>query len=456
MKLTILGAAGVRTPLMIQSILRRQERIGIDELVLMDLDGERLDLIGAITQPLEQSQTMRFRIKRTTDATEALEGADFVIATFRVGGIESRMIDERVPLNYGVLGQETTGPGGFAMGMRTIPVLLNYVERMHRLCPNAWLIDFANPAGMCTEALTRVAGWRRSVGICDGPVEILRLAAAVLKAPMDEISLGYFGLNHLGWIRSVRYQGREYLGELIALLRQSGGVGGLNIAADLIAALGMIPNEYLYYYYYRRQSVENILRAERSRGEQIAVLNLELFERLRQHRARNDFEGMRRAYFQYLDQRSSSYMQAETGRAPVHGDLERLAAEVAEGEGYAGVALDLIEALVGYKPRQMLLNVPNHGAIHGMDAGDVVEIPAFVHRDAIEPLAVGTVPDHCLGLMKQVKAYERLTVEAAVEGSYQKALTALAIHPLVADYELAKRILAEYQREHGTWFPALR
>ncbi|MEJ5203026.1 MAG: hypothetical protein WHV66_12405 [Anaerolineales bacterium] len=455
MKLTILGAAGVRTPLMIQSILRRQERIGIDELALMDIDGERLELIGAITQPLEQSSQVQFRIKRTTDLVEALKDADFVIATFRVGGIESRMVDERVPLNYGVLGQETTGPGGFAMGMRTIPVLLRYIEQMRQLCPNAWMIDFANPAGMCTEALTRVGGWQRSVGICDGPVEILRLAAAVLKAPMDEVSLGYFGLNHLGWIRSVRYQGREYLGEMIELLRRSGGVGGLNIAADLITALGMIPNEYLYYYYYRRQSVENILRAERSRGEQIAVLNLELFEQLHRLKAKGDFEGMRGAYMRYLDQRGSSYMQAETGRAPVHGDLERLAAEAAEGEGYAGVALDLIEALVGYKPRQMLLNIPNCGAIRGMSEDDVVEIPAFVHRGAIEPLAIGDVPDHCLGLMKQVKAYERLTVEAAVEGSYQKALTALTIHPLVADYELAKRILTDYQREHGAWFPTL-
>ncbi len=167
MKLAILGAAGVRTPLVLKSIAAFRSQIGLTELALMDIDGERLDLIAALSAPLEHGNDLRFSITRTTDARAALGGADFVITTFRVGGTESRVIDERVPLNHGVLGQETTGPGGFAMAMRTIPVLFDYIQLMREVCPNAWLINFANPAGLLAEAITRVAGWRRAVGICD-------------------------------------------------------------------------------------------------------------------------------------------------------------------------------------------------------------------------------------------------------------------------------------------------
>lgn len=454
MKIAILGAAGVRTPLIIQAIARRQERIGLKELVLMDIDAERLEIIGTLTAPLETSGSVCFKLSRTTDARTALNGADFVITTFRVGGIESRVIDERVPLNHGVLGQETTGPGGFAMGLRTLPVLLEYVRLMRQACPDAWLINFANPAGMLTEGLRRVAGWDRSVGICDGPTSILGLAAAAIDAPPDEVYLDYFGLNHLGWIRAVRYKNKDYLPQLIRQLQEAGGIAGLHISPDLIAALGMIPNDYLYYYYHARQSVQNILEAGQSRGEQIAALNVRLFERLRQLKTEEDFEGMQQVYESYLNERGVTYMQRETGgeERPLS-ELDRKAAEYGHGEGYAGVALDVIEGLLGVRPRAMILNIPNQGVIHGMGADEVVEVPAFVGRSRIEPLGVGEIPAHCLGLMKSVKAYERLTVEAAIEGSYSKALTALAIHPLVSDYELARTILDEYIQKHGEYFP---
>lgn len=454
-KIAILGAAGLRTPLLLQAILIRQARLNLSELALMDIDGEHLELIAALTAPLEAANPPRFHIRRTTDLAVALQGADFVITTFRVGGMAARAIDERVPLNHGVLGQETTGPGGFAMGMRTIPVLLAVAEKMKSLCPKAWLINFANPAGMLAEALGRVSGWQRSVGICDAPHTMRRALAALLNAPPEQVLLDYFGLNHLGWIRRVLFQGEDHLPRFLELIRQLDSMPGLPFSPTLISTLGMVPNEYLYYYYHTRQAVENILQAGLSRGEQLAAWNESLFAELAELRAKEDYEGMQSAYQAYLKKRGQTYMVSESGQAHNLEQIDAALAESLSSEGYAGVALDLIEALNGGAARQMILNIPNQGAIQGMDAKDVVEIPAFVSSDVIQPLSVGCIPQHCLGLMQQVKAYEQLTIQAAVEGSYAKALTALTLHPLVPGFEVAKRILDEYIQRHGDLFPPL-
>jgi 6-phospho-beta-glucosidase len=249
MKIAILGAAGVRTPLIVQALIERQERLGLSDLALMDIDSDHLELIAALATPVGREKKARFSINPTTDARVALYGADFVITTFRVGGIASRVVDERVPLSYGVLGQETTGPGGFAMGMRTIPVLLDTLQLMGQVCPHAWLINFANPAGMMAEAAIRVAGWPRAVGICDSPAGMQRMAAALVGAPSEQVFLDYFGLNHLGWIRSVIYQGEDVLPAFLHRIQQAGGMPGLPFSIDLMLEMGMIPNEYLYYYY---------------------------------------------------------------------------------------------------------------------------------------------------------------------------------------------------------------
>ncbi len=433
---------------------RRQPEIGLTDLALMDIDAERLALIQALVSGSNGQPELPFNILWTTDPRTALSGADFVITTFRVGGIASRVIDERVPLRYGVLGQETTGPGGFAMAMRTIPVLLDYLKLMSQECPEAWLINFANPSGLLAEAAITVGGWKRTVGICDAPVMIARAVSLVLDVPLDELFLDYFGLNHLGWVRGVWHANRDYLGDLIGLIRQAGTMPGLPFAAELIQELGLIPNEYLYYYYYTRQAVEHILAAGRTRGEQIAELNRQLSaELLRLYRS-GDVRAMREVHASYLAQRGGTYMAAETGhRAP---QLNGATLHELAGEGYAGVALDLIAGLRGAGAREMILNVPNRGAIRGMRDDDVVEVPTLVCRDLLRPLAVGTVPLDPLGLMQQVKAYEKLTVAAAVEGSYAKALRALTVHPLVRDYELARAILDDYRREHGDSFPALK
>jgi 6-phospho-beta-glucosidase len=422
----------------------------------MDIDGERLDIIAALIEPLERRSTMGFRVTHTTDPRPALAAADYVITTFRVGGIASRIVDERVPLSHGVLGQETTGPGGFAMAMRSIPVLLGYLGLMRELCPEAWLVNFANPAGLLAEAAIRIGGWERTVGICDAPQGMWRVAAALLGVPADTLFLDYFGLNHLGWVRAIVVNGRDHLPHFIEMIRRGGGMPGLPFVAEFIAALGLIPNEYLYYYYHAAQAVHNILRAGQTRGEQIAGLNRELFAELARLQRTGDLDGMARTYRAYLSHRGETYMAGETAGAHDLAGLDPAVLQAMVGEGYAGVALDLIESLAGTGPRQMILNVPNRGAIHKMDAEDVVEVPAYVGTGEVRPLAVGQVPEGPLGLMKQIKEYERLTIAAATEGSYARAAQALTVHPLVRDYSTAIAILDGYREQHGALFPELR
>lgn len=454
MKIAILGAAGVRTPLIVQAMAERQSKTGLTELALMDIDGERLEVIRTLNEAVLANGSADLKVTHTTDARAALINADFVITTFRVGGIESRVIDERVPLRVGVLGQETTGPGGFAMGMRTIPVLMDYIKLMHEVCPKAWLINFANPAGMLAETALRAADWKRAVGICDAPTGMLRVAAAMLQVSLDEVTLDYFGLNHLGWVRGVMYQGKNMLPVLMKMLEQAGGMPGLPFEMSLIRSLGMIPNEYLYYYYTRAQAVDNILRGEQTRGEQIAELNVRLFTQLKSLRETGNIPEMMRKYYGYLDERGDTYMTNETGKG--HSDMDAALKAAMDTGGYAAVALDLIEGLVGSGTRIMTLNILNQGAIAGMKPDDSVEVPAVVSKGSVRPLAVGEIPSVCLGLMQQVKAYEHLTIDAAIEGSYAKALHALTIHPLVGDAVKARTILDGYRLEHGALFPKLQ
>ncbi len=464
MKLTFIGAGGVRTPLVIQSILNFQERLPIETVCMMDIDPERLELIKLACKPRLAKGT-QFNIEWTADARQAIRGADYIVTTFREGSLESRVIDEQVPLRYGVLGQETTGPGGFAMALRTVPVILKYVELIKELAPDAWLLNFTNPAGILTEAITRVAGFERAVGICDNPSAMMRAAAAFLHVEPDQLFPEYYGLNHLGWMRAIYLNGKNLVPEMIEAIKLSGQLPEhLPFDIDELVNLGTIPNEYVYFYYHPRQSVENLLKSGQSRALQILPFNQELYGSLRRIRdEEDDPEKIQEIYLRYLEQRGSTYMSLETGHKTETATLQSKKKEDSQGqqamdesaEGYSSVALNVIEGLLG-KPKVMILNVPNRGAIPGMAEDDIIETTCLVSNGVVRPFAVGSIPDADLGLMKSVKAYERLTIQAAVENSYALALKALTLHPLVPGYEVAKPILDDYLAQHGAYFPKLK
>jgi 6-phospho-beta-glucosidase len=466
MKLTFIGAGGVRTPLVIESVLGFQSRIPFTKLCLMDIDAERLKLIRMVSEARLRDVKPNFEIEWTTDAREAITGSDFVVMTFRQGGIASRVIDEGVPLKYEVLGQETTGPGGFAMAMRTIPVLLEYVQIIRELAPQAWLINFSNPAGILTEAVANLSGFNRVVGICDNPSSMERSIAAHLQLPQESLFFEYYGLNHLGWLSGVYTDGINKVPQLIDEIVEKGSPWHwLPFDPGLIESLGVIPNEYLLFYYYPRRSVENYIKAGQSRAQQIQPFNQSFYAELQQiEKAGADPDEAMLAFTNYLEQRHGSYMTIETGEA--HEEYENQDGDGvlkheedgldSAAEGYSGVALRLIEALTQKgMPAKIILNVPNRGALPDMADDDVVEVTCFVQNGIVRPFAMGHIPDHAAGLMKRVKAYERLTIQAASEKSYKLALKALALHPLMPSYEVAESILNDYIEAHGKYFPSL-
>jgi 6-phospho-beta-glucosidase len=453
MKLAFIGAGGARTPLVIEGIL--QSGLRLAEVCLMDTDAERLSLMQLASRARLARAGPPFRVTWTTDAAEAIAGSDFVVTTFRAGLMRSRVVDEQVPLRHGVLGQETTGPGGFAMALRTIPVMLDYVRQIQDLAPNAWLLNFTNPAGIIAEAVTRAAGFQRAIGICDTPSSMIRAVARHLGVAPERLHPEYAGLNHLGWLRAVYLDGTDRMPALLEDLR-AGRFCPPHFAfdRDFVAGLGALPNEYLYFYYHPRASVDNLLRAGRSRALQILPFNEELYvelEHIRDEEA--DAAAVDAVYSRYLGRRHGTYMSLETGI-----EMAEAAAESVTGaaEGYSAVALGVIAALTGGPARVAILNVPNGGAVAGMAADDVVEVTCYAGNGVIRPMVLGALPDHAVGLMKSVKAYERLTIQAAVERSYSLAWQALALHPLVPSAEVARAILDDYIAEHAGLFPDLK
>jgi 6-phospho-beta-glucosidase len=453
MKLALIGGGGVRSPLFVASALRRAERVGLDELCLMDTDAEKLAIFGALCREVVRRAESDVRITTTTSPQAALEGAGHVVTTIRVGYEQGRVYDERIALKHGVLGQETTGPGGFAMALRSIPALLEYAELLEKLSPGAWLYGFTNPAGLVTQAL-RDAGFARTIGICDGANVGHHAAANWLKIDARRLRAEVFGLNHLSWTRRVLLDGEDVLAPLLRDPRFLSGTMMKLFDPALVEQIGMWINEYLFYFYYAERAVAAIAADEKTRGEEIVELNRKLLDQLRAIGAERDPAAGLQAFYNYLHRRHATYMHYAQPDAPSMEQADQAMdapAETPDAEGYAGVALGIVEALETGEPLYTALNVPNEGAIDCMRPGDVVEVSCVVDRDGVRPLPIGAIPEPQELLMRQVKLYERLTVAAIRERSRATAVAALMAHPLVLSYSRAKPLVDEYLAAHRDW-----
>lgn len=457
MKLTLIGGGGVRSPLFVMSLLRWHERIGVDELCLMDIDAHKLETFGAMCQEVVRRAGNPFRLTTTPDAWEALTGADHVITTIRVGFEQGRALDERIALKHGVLGQETTGPGGFAMALRSIPALLGYAEILQEVSPNAWMYNFTNPAGLVAQGL-REAGFARTIGICDGANGGQGALAHWMGVPHEAVRAEVFGLNHLSWCRRAWVNGEEQMAKALADDRFVREMQAL-FDPELVRQIGFHCNEYLYYYYYAEKALQAITGEGKTRGEEIVELNERLMEQLEEIGVVRNPEQALRAFFGYEKRRGATYMHyAYGGLSMEEADRQQVFdADIPDhaGEGYAGVALSVVEALQNGGPLYTALNVSNEGAIAGMADDDVVEVSCQVDQEGVHPLPIGEVPVMQLHLMKTIKLYERLTVLAIRERSRKRAVEALMVHPLVLSYSRAKGLVDDYLVAHapfvGAW-----
>jgi 6-phospho-beta-glucosidase len=425
MRLTILGGGGFRVPLVHKALLTDRT---VTSLVLHDLDPRRLAAIRQVLAEQADGVADAPSVTVTTDLREALTGADFVFSAIRVGGLRGRAVDERIAVEEGVIGQETVGAGGIAYGLRTVPVALDIARTVAEVAPRAWVINFTNPAGLVTEAMAAHLG-DRVIGICDSPAG---LGKRVLKAlGVRRAFLDYAGLNHLGWLRSVVVDGEDVLPRLLADdSRLESFEEGKLFGARWLRALGAIPNEYLHFYYFAREAV----RAGQNRG---AFL-------LGQQQRFYDGGGSLASWERTRLEREATYL-AENRESAGAGERD---ADDLDGGGYERIALALMRAIAADEPSTLILNVRNRGALPGLDASAVVEVPCLVGADGARPLATTPLADHASALVTAVKAVERSVISAAVTGSRAAALRAFAAHPLVDSVSVAARLLDRYVEEH--------
>lgn len=440
MRLTILGGGGFRVPLVYRALLDDRGAGRVTHVTLHDVDADRIVAIRRVLVAQAEGVADAPRVSGTTDFDAAVTGADFIFSAIRVGGLAGRAIDERIAIDEGVLGQETVGAGGIAYGLRTVPVARELARRIAQLAPQAWVINFTNPAGMVTEAMSAFLG-DRVIGICDSPVGLGRRVAGALGVDPAAVWLDYAGLNHLGWLRGVRVDGRDLLPDLLAddAALTSFEEGKL-FGAEWLRTIGAVPNEYLHYFYFTREAVAAGQAAEQTRGAL-------LIEQQRRFYADTDSPAFASWDSTRLE-RETTYM-AENREAAGVGD--RAPADLESG-GYEHVALALMRAIALDERATLILNVRGRGALGGLDPDAVVEVPCSVDADGARPVPVDPLPDHALGLVTTVKAVERSVIEAAATGSRGAALRAFATHPLVDSAHVARRLLERYE----TALPQLR
>jgi 6-phospho-beta-glucosidase len=444
-KIALIGGGGVRTPLVIFGINEAGSHLGADELVLFDLDSERCRIMADLGNVIVALEGGSMLVRVASSIEDAVEGAAFVLNSIRAGGIAARAHDERIAIEHGYPGQETTGPGGVAMALRTVPIAVEQARLVERLSPDAWLINFTNPAGLITQAIQQYSG-AQVVGICDTPSEMMHRISVALDAE-DEAACRceYVGLNHLGWIRSIRLRGKDITEQLLADDAFLSKVYSVPLFEhELIRALKLLPTEYLFFYYSRRRALENQLRQGSTRGTEIEQLNDRLIVHLAELLREGNGQGAVAAYADYLNVRSGSYMKLEgnAGSALTDsgGDGED---PFRAASGYHRIAVDVMKALCGDEPKRIVVNTYNQGSIDEVEPGDVVEVPCMIGANTITPERCGRLPEAVRGLVLAVKAYERAAIEAALSGSMLAARKAMLLYPAIGEWEPSKELLKQ-------------
>lgn len=429
MKITVVGGGSSYTPELIEGLIAHHASLPMAELALVDVEAgrQKVDIIAALARRMfDRNGLESVKVSVHFDADAAIKGSRFVLTQLRVGQLPARAADERLGLSHQLLGQETTGVGGFAKALRTIPVMLDIAERVERLAPDAWIINFTNPAGIVTEAVSRYSK-AKIIGLCNVPITMHHMIADMLKLPHSDVTLRFAGLNHMVWVHKVLAAGRDATDEVIEMLCDGEQLSMNNIKAipwppALLRALRAIPCPYHRYFWQTRTMLEDELADAGSKGtraEQVMKVEESLFQ---------------------------LYADPHLDKKPDELSLRG-------GSFYSEVAVQLINALHNNSGIEMVVNTANNGAIQGLPDDAVIETNCLIDALGAHPLAFGKLPPLMNGLTQQVKDFERLTIEAAVHGDRDKALLALVANPLVADVNLATALVDEVLSINKAWLP---
>lgn len=422
-KLTIIGGGSSYTPELADGIIRKYNSFPVRELVLVDIT-EGLDKVRIIERLLERMfhrAGLKIKVWSTTDRREALKDTDFVISQFRAGGLDARSKDEKIPLVLGLIGQETTGAGGFANALRTIPIALGICRDMEEICPDAWLINFTNPSGIVTEAINRFTKVK-CIGLCNVPINMVHEVYKNLNCAPERVDCRFAGLNHLSFIGRLYVDGKDILADQKGFDLIQGSVvkniGGSDIPMEYMKALGFIPSPYLKYFYLQRmmlkEEAETFQENGTTRADEVIAVETTLFDK-------------------YKDEGTDEKPLELTKRG---------------GSLYSEAAISLMSSIYNDTGDIQVVNVMNLGSIPELPNDAVIETNCRINRDGATPLAYGSLPSSIAGLVYQVKAYERLTIEAAIEGNIEKAIIALVNNPLVGDIDMAGELVKEIIASH--------
>lgn len=431
-KIVTIGGGSSYTPELVEGFIKRYHELPIRELWLVDIEAgkEKLEIVGSMAERMIKAAGLDCTVHLTLDRREALKDADFVTTQFRVGLLDARIKDERIPLSYGMIGQETNGAGGMFKAFRTIPVILNIVEDMKELCPNAWLINFTNPAGMVTEAVLKYGKWEKVIGLCNVPIRYIKMESAVLEKDENELFFKFGGLNHLHWHRVFDKDGVEQTKQAIdglygpnAKLRQGvANIREIPFLYEQVKNLGMLPCSYHRYYYLTDNMLKHELEEYHTTGtraEQVKRLEEELFELYKNPHLDHKPE--------QLSKRGGAY--------------------------YSDAACEIINSIHNDKRTIMVVSTRNNGVLDDLPYDCAVEISSYITAAGAQPINFGKFPPAQRGLLQVMKAMEELTIEAAVTGDYETALQAFIANPLVTSGDVAKQLLDEMLEAHKDHLP---
>ncbi|SFL45596.1 6-phospho-beta-glucosidase [Salibacterium qingdaonense] len=429
-KIATIGGGSSYTPELVEGFIRHYDELPVRELWLVDVEvgQEKLEIVGNLAKRMIEKAGLPIDVHLTLDRTEALRDADFVTTQLRVGMLDARAKDERIPMKYGVLGQETNGAGGLFKGLRTIPVILDICRDMEELCPDAWLINFTNPAGMVTEAVLRYSSITKVVGLCNVPIGMEMGIAGLLDVDHSRVRIDFAGLNHMVYGLNVFLDGESVKDRVIELLSQPGqssfvkNIDGMKWEPEFLRALNVLTCPYHNYYYKTDEMIaKDTKKAEEegTRAEVVQKLESELFE---------------------------LYKDPDLSVKPPQ-------LEDRGGAYYSDAAVRLITSIHTDRGDIQPVNVVNNGAIAGIPDESAVEVSCMITKEGPKPLNIGELPVQVQGLVQQIKSFERIAAEAAVTGDYEKAVLALAINPLTPSDTMAKQIVDDMMEAHKPWLP---